>query len=36
VTVTIQFRTAPGNDDGKWIFESIFAALQNKPTAKAA
>jgi len=25
-----------GSADGKWIFESIFAALQNKPVAKAA
>ncbi|HXE43215.1 MAG TPA: phosphoribosylformylglycinamidine synthase subunit PurQ, partial [Candidatus Baltobacteraceae bacterium] len=25
-----------GSDDGKLIFESIFAALQNKTTAKAA
>ena len=25
-----------GSDDGKWIFESIFAALKNKAVAKAA
>ena len=25
-----------GSDDGKWIFESIFAALKNKPVAAAA
>ncbi len=25
-----------GSDDGKWIFESIFAALKNKTAAKAA
>ena len=25
-----------GSDDGKWIFESIFAALENKTAAKAA
>jgi phosphoribosylformylglycinamidine synthase len=25
-----------GSDDGKWIFESIFAALQNKTVTKAA
>ena len=25
-----------GSDDGKWIFESIFAALKNKNVAKAA
>ena len=25
-----------GSDDGKWIFESIFAALENKTVAKAA
>ncbi|MFZ0829108.1 MAG: phosphoribosylformylglycinamidine synthase subunit PurQ [Verrucomicrobiia bacterium] len=27
---------ALGSDDGKWIFESIFAALKNKTVAKAA
>ena len=26
----------PGSDDGKWIFESIFAALKNKTVAAAA
>jgi len=26
----------PGSDDGKWIFESIFAALKNKIIAQAA
>ncbi len=26
----------PGSDDGKWIFESLFAALKNKPVAAAA
>jgi hypothetical protein len=25
-----------GSDDGKWIFESIFAALKKKMVAKAA
>jgi len=25
-----------GSDAGKWIFESIFATLQNKTAAKAA
>jgi phosphoribosylformylglycinamidine (FGAM) synthase-like amidotransferase family enzyme len=25
-----------GSDDGKWIFESVFAALKNKPVAQAA
>jgi phosphoribosylformylglycinamidine synthase len=25
-----------GSDDGKWISESIFAALQNKTAAQAA
>jgi hypothetical protein len=29
-------RAAPGSDDGKWIFESIFAALKNKTVAQAA
>ena len=27
---------ALGSDDGKWIFESIFAALKNKTVAQAA
>jgi phosphoribosylformylglycinamidine (FGAM) synthase-like amidotransferase family enzyme len=27
---------ALGSDDGKWIFESIFAALKSKTIAKAA
>ena len=27
---------ALGSDDGKWIFESLFAALQNKAVARAA
>jgi hypothetical protein len=26
----------PGGDDGKWVFESIFAALKNKTVAVAA
>ncbi len=26
----------PGSDDGKWIFESIFAALKSKAVAQAA
>ena len=25
-----------GSDDGKWIFESIFAALEKKPAMQAA
>jgi phosphoribosylformylglycinamidine synthase subunit PurQ / glutaminase len=25
-----------GSDDGKWVFESLFAALQNKAVAQAA
>jgi phosphoribosylformylglycinamidine (FGAM) synthase-like amidotransferase family enzyme len=25
-----------GSDDGKWIFESLFAALKNKTVAVAA
>jgi phosphoribosylformylglycinamidine synthase subunit PurQ / glutaminase len=25
-----------GSDDGKWIFESVIAALENKPAAQAA
>jgi hypothetical protein len=36
VTVKTQFQTAPGNDDGRWIFESIFAPLKNKTVAQAA
>jgi phosphoribosylformylglycinamidine (FGAM) synthase-like amidotransferase family enzyme len=27
---------ALGSDDGKWIFESIFAALEKQTAAKAA
>jgi hypothetical protein len=27
---------ALGSDDGKWIFESLFAALKNKMAAAAA
>ena len=27
---------ALGSDDGKWIFESLFAALEDKTAAKAA
>ncbi len=27
---------ALGSDNGKWIFESIFAALKNKTAAQAA
>ena len=27
---------ALGSDDGKWIFESLFAALKNKAVAQAA
>ncbi len=23
-----------GSDDGKWIFESLFAALKNKPSPR--
>jgi phosphoribosylformylglycinamidine (FGAM) synthase-like amidotransferase family enzyme len=26
----------PGSHDGKWIFESIFAALKNKTVAATA
>jgi phosphoribosylformylglycinamidine (FGAM) synthase-like amidotransferase family enzyme len=25
-----------GSDDGKWIFQSVVAALQEKSTARAA
>jgi phosphoribosylformylglycinamidine (FGAM) synthase-like amidotransferase family enzyme len=25
-----------GSDDGRWILESMIAALQNKPVARAA
>ncbi len=31
-----QLQTVPGSDDGKWIFESIFAALKNKTVAAVA
>jgi hypothetical protein len=30
MTAKPQFLAAPGRDDGKWIFESIFAALKTK------
>jgi hypothetical protein len=36
MTAKTQVQAAPGSDDGKWIFESIFAALKNKTVAKAA
>jgi hypothetical protein len=36
MTAKTQFLAAPGNDDGKWIGESIFAALKNKTVAAAA
>jgi hypothetical protein len=36
MTAKPQFLAAPGSDDGKWIFESIFAALKNKTVAAAA
>jgi hypothetical protein len=36
MTANFQFQAAPGSDDGKWIFESIFAALKNKTVAAAA
>jgi hypothetical protein len=37
-TITIECNCKPlsGSDDGKWIFESIFAALKNKTVAQAA
>jgi hypothetical protein len=31
-----QLLAVPGSDDGKWIFESIFAALKNKTVAACA
>jgi hypothetical protein len=36
MTAKIQFQVAPGSDDEKWIFESIFAVLKNKTVAQAA
>jgi len=36
MTAKSQFLAALGHDDGKWIFESIFAALKNKTIAQAA
>jgi len=37
-TITIECNCEPlsGSDDGKWIFESIFAALKNKTVAAVA
>jgi hypothetical protein len=36
MTAKNQFQATLGRDDGKWIFESIFAALKNKTIAHAA
>jgi len=36
MTAKTQIQTASGSDDGKWIFESMFAALMGKLAAKAA
>jgi len=36
MTAKPQLQAAPGSDDGKWIFESVFAALKNKTVAQAA
>ncbi len=36
MTAKTKLLAAPGSDDGKWIFESIFAALKNKTAATAA
>jgi phosphoribosylformylglycinamidine (FGAM) synthase-like amidotransferase family enzyme len=30
------FEPLLGSDDGKWIFQSIFAALKNRTVAQAA
>jgi hypothetical protein len=34
MTAKTQFLAGPGSDAGKWIFESIFAALKNKTVAQ--
>jgi hypothetical protein len=36
MTAKIQLQAALGSADGKFIFESIIAALENKTAAKAA
>jgi len=36
MTAKTQLLAAPGSDDGKWIFKSIFAALKNKAVAASA
>jgi hypothetical protein len=36
MTRNFQFQAARGSDDGKWIFESIFATLKSRPVAQAA
>jgi hypothetical protein len=36
MTAKTQFQAASGSDDGKWIFESMIAALEKKTAAKAA
>jgi len=36
MTAKTQLHTASGSNDGKWIFESMIAALMGKLAAKAA
>jgi hypothetical protein len=36
MTTKIRFPAALGGDDGKWIFESVFAALETRTVTKAA
>jgi phage gp45-like len=36
ITIECNCEPLPGCDNGKWIFESIFAALKSKTVAQAA
>jgi hypothetical protein len=36
MTAKTQVQATLGSDDGKWIFESMIAALEKKTGAKAA
>jgi hypothetical protein len=36
ITIECNCELLLGSDDGKWIFESLFAALKNKTVAQAA
>jgi hypothetical protein len=36
MTAKTQIQTTPGSNNGKWIFESMIAALEKKSAAMAA